>query len=108
MKRVVIATCALGMGINIPHVRYVVQYLTPNTLIDMMQQAGQGGRDHLQAQSIVYYTKQQFTQCSKDLKTVVNHKGCHSFLNRTDRNSQPAKIDVLNTPSLSSFKSMPL
>ena len=29
MKRVVIATCALGMGINLPKVQYVVQYGPP-------------------------------------------------------------------------------
>lgn len=29
LKRVVIATCALGMGVNFPHVRFVVQYTLP-------------------------------------------------------------------------------
>lgn len=31
LKRVVIATCALGMGINFPHVRYVIHY-SPQTV----------------------------------------------------------------------------
>lgn len=76
LKRVVIATCALGMGINFPHVRYVVQYTPPNTLIDMMQQSGRGGRDGSQAHSVIYYTKQQLSQCGHEVKSVVNHEGC--------------------------------
>lgn len=75
-KRVVIATCALGMGVNFPHVRYVVQYTPPSTLVDLMQQAGRGGRDGSQAHSVVYYTRQQLSQCGKDVKAVVNHEGC--------------------------------
>ena len=30
----VIATCALGMGINFPKVRYVVQYGPPMSIVD--------------------------------------------------------------------------
>lgn len=45
LKRVVIASCALGMGINFPKVRYVVQYGPPLSVADFMQQAGRGGRD---------------------------------------------------------------
>ena len=45
LKRVVIATCALGMGINFPRVRYVVQYGPPKSIVDLMQQAGRGGRN---------------------------------------------------------------
>lgn len=76
LKRVVIATCALGMGVNFPHVRYVIQYAPPNSLVDLMQEAGRGGRDGLQAHCVVYYTRQQLSQCSKDVKMVVNSEGC--------------------------------
>ena len=38
LKRVVIATCALGMGINFPRVRYIVQYGPPKSIVDLMQQ----------------------------------------------------------------------
>ena len=76
LKRVVIATCALGMGINFPHVRYVIHYSPPNSLVDVMQQAGRGGRDGSQAHSVMYYTRQQLSQCSKEVKAVVNVEGC--------------------------------
>lgn len=41
LKRVVIATCALG--INFLRMRYVVQYSPPKSIVDLMQQAGRGG-----------------------------------------------------------------
>ena len=38
LKRVVIATCALGMGVNFPKVKYVVQYVPPTSVVDFQQQ----------------------------------------------------------------------
>lgn len=76
VKRVVIATCALGMGINFPKVRYVVQYGPPTSIVDLMQQAGRGGRDGGQAHCITYYTKRQLSRCSKEVKTVVQTEKC--------------------------------
>ena len=76
LKRVVIATCALGIVINFPNVRYVVQYGPPLSIVDLMQQAGRGGRDGSQAYCITYYTKQQLSRCSKDVTSVVKADKC--------------------------------
>ena len=76
LKIVVIATCALGMGINFPKVRYVVQYGPPTSIVDLMQQAGCGGRDGSQAYCVTYYTKRQLSRCSKDVKSVVKADKC--------------------------------
>ena len=57
LKRVVIATCALGMGVNFPKVKYVVQYVPPTSVVDLMQEAGRGGRDGGQADWVTYYTQ---------------------------------------------------
>lgn len=63
LKRVVIATCALGMGVNFPKVKYVVQYVPPTSVVDLMQEAGRGGRDGGQAHYVTYYTKRQLSRC---------------------------------------------
>lgn len=94
LKRVVIATCALDMGVNFPHVRFVVQYTPPNTLVDFIQEAARGGRDGLQAHNIVYYTRQQLSQCSKEVKTVINHEGCdrkelYSYFSESELSVEP-------------------
>ena len=76
LKRVVIATCALGMGINFPKVQYVVQYGPPTSIVDLMQQAGRGGRDGRQAHCITYFTKRQLSRCGKEVKSVVKTDKC--------------------------------
>lgn len=73
LTRMVIATCALGMGINFPKVRYVVQYGPPMGIVDLMQQAGRGGRDGSQAYCV---TSRQLSRCSKDVKSVVKADKC--------------------------------
>ena len=42
------------MGINFPRVRYVVQYGPPKSIVDLMQQAGRGGRNGSQAHCVTY------------------------------------------------------
>lgn len=69
IKRVVIATCALGMGINFPKVHYVVQYGPPTSIVDLIQQAGRGGRDGSQAHCVTYFTKRQLSSCGKEVKS---------------------------------------
>ena len=76
LKRVVIATCALGMGVNFPKVKYVVQYAPPTSVVDLMQEAGRGGRDGGQAHCVTYYTKRQLSRCGKDVKSVVKSDKC--------------------------------
>ena len=53
LKRVVIATTALCMGINFPDVHYIINWGPPRTIIDQHQEAGQAGRDGLPAYVIV-------------------------------------------------------
>lgn len=76
IQRVVVATCALGMGINFPNVDYVIHYGPPHTVTEIIQQAGRAGRSGQQAFSIVYSTNRQLSQCDKDVKDVVKSESC--------------------------------
>ena len=53
--RVVFATVALGMGINLRDVNTVIHYGAPSSLEDYFQESGRGGRSGEQARSIVYW-----------------------------------------------------
>ncbi|CAG2188966.1 unnamed protein product [Mytilus edulis] len=53
--RIVIATTAFGMGINVPDIRYVIHWGAPRSLNGFMQESGRAGRDGNAAFSIVYY-----------------------------------------------------
>lgn len=52
--RVVFATVALGMGINLRDINCIIHYGAPNSINDYFQESGRGGRSGNSAQSIVY------------------------------------------------------
>lgn len=53
--RVVFATVALGMGINLRDINTVIHYGVPSSIEDYFQESGRGGRSGQQARSIVYW-----------------------------------------------------
>ena len=56
--RVVVATTALGMGLNFPNISHVVMYGPPDDAEAIVQQIGRAGRNGLQSHAILYNTKQ--------------------------------------------------
>src|SRR5271168_497342 len=52
-KRIIVATSALGMGIDIPDIRVVWHVDRPRTLLDYAQESGRAGRDGLKSEAIM-------------------------------------------------------
>ena len=56
--RVVIATSALGMGVNIPDVRSIIHYAPPpphpSNVEEYIQEVGRGGRDGKRCDATLY------------------------------------------------------
>lgn len=56
---IICATTAFGMGIDAPHVRFVVHYGLPRGLESFVQESGRAGRDGKAAASVVLYTREE-------------------------------------------------
>lgn len=53
--RVVIATNAFGMGVNVPDIQKVLHWGASRSVQGFMQESGRAGRDNKFAVSVVYY-----------------------------------------------------
>lgn len=61
---IIVATVAFGMGINIPDIRFVVQYDCPDSFEDASQKLGRAGRDGLHSDSYILYDPKTFNSSS--------------------------------------------
>ena len=58
--RVIVATCAFGMGINKPDVRYVVHVSMSASLAQFYQESGRAGRDGQRAESVLFFNRSDY------------------------------------------------
>ena len=75
--RIVLASSALGMGVNFPDVRFVIHLGPARSIVDHVQQAGRAGRDGKQAYNIVISNGYKLAHCETDIKNFVKSKECH-------------------------------
>lgn len=68
--RVVVATTALGMGLNFPNISHIIMYGSPEDVEDIVQEAGRAGRDGSPSHAIIYNVKQQI-RLDEGVKTLL-------------------------------------
>ena len=74
--RVVIATVALGLGINFSDIRYIINYGPPNTIEQYIQQCGRGGRDGLPALALLLWHRRQLKTAGSDMLKFLRSEKC--------------------------------
>lgn len=53
-KKIMVATSAFGMGIDVPDIELVIHFNTPISMTDYIQQIGRAGRDGRKARCILF------------------------------------------------------
>ena len=66
--RVVFASTALGMGVNIKDIRMVIHYGPPMHMDDFVQEMGRAGRDLQPAKAVLIYHGGHLRKCDKVVK----------------------------------------
>ena len=85
--RVIFATVALGMGIDIPCIRHVIHIGPPHSIRENFQETGRAGRDGKQATAVVYYnnhdiasSRQRISDNVREYCKLTDNKCLSNFL----------------------------
>ena len=71
--KIVIATNALGMGVNFQNIRTVIHYGPPRQMDDFIQEIGRAGRENLPAMSILMYNGRLLRKCDTNIKLFASN-----------------------------------
>ena len=71
---VIVATNALGLGIDIPNVRLILHMGSPKSLLDFSQESGRAGRDGFDSVSILLHMNK--FQIDGDMYSFIHTDGC--------------------------------
>ena len=66
--RLVVSTCALGMGVDIRDVELSVHYSIPTEVESYEQDIGRGGRDGKACDASLYYKPYHLAHCDKKMR----------------------------------------
>lgn len=70
--RIIVATSAFGMGIDLPDIELVIHFNMPLSMNDYIQQTGRAGRDGGKAHCILLYSSEDFWMASALVEPYEN------------------------------------
>ena len=69
--RVVFATVAMGMGVDIPAIKNIIHIGPPGTVREYMQETGRAGRDGSAATAVLYYNNRDIAKNRKGITEEI-------------------------------------
>ena len=76
LLRVVVATSALGMGVNVASCPNVIRYGPPKSAVDFLQKTGHVGRNGQHSCTILMYHGQQLRNVDQGVKDFLKSTEC--------------------------------
>ncbi|XP_046546635.1 ATP-dependent DNA helicase RecQ-like [Haliotis rubra] len=67
----VLATVALGMGLNAPSIRRVIHFQPPTTLVKYFQEIGRAERDGKKSSALLFYNKNDIAKNREDMSEAM-------------------------------------
>jgi ATP-dependent DNA helicase RecQ len=71
--RVLFATIAIGIGVNIPNVRHVIHIGVPRTIESYYQEVGRAGRDNKPARASLFFNGQDISTNKPGMTTAMRN-----------------------------------
>lgn len=71
--RVVFATVAMGMGVDIPAIRHIIHIGPPRTIQQFFQETGRAGRDGKPSRAVLYYNNRDIAKNKVGLQESVRN-----------------------------------
>ena len=70
--RVIFATVAMGMGVDIPSIRNVIHVGPPRTVCEYFQETGRAGRDGKLATATLYYNNMDIARNEQGHQNILS------------------------------------
>ncbi|XP_021342947.1 uncharacterized protein LOC110443215 [Mizuhopecten yessoensis] len=69
--RLVLATVALGMGLNAPSISQIIHCRSPSALESYMQEIGRAGRNGQPSKALLYYNNSDISKARNDIECLM-------------------------------------